>query len=165
MTLIDIERPAVIDDAGGPATPVGPAPRPRHRPPAPGRRRLLADLTGPMSRWWGVALAAAWVVVVAVGMAVEPAPVSPDAPPPLAAELLSLGLMGAWGSMAAGLLQGRRLLGAASLVGGAMLLTLTLGCPLSGHHAGIGAWWGVQLVGAVAILGLSAKALRSSARG
>jgi hypothetical protein len=125
-------------------------------------RRLLADLAEPLSRSWGLALVVAWVVVIAVGLAVEPAPFEPDAPVPLAADLLSMGLLTAWGAMAAGVIQGRRFAGAASLVGGLGLLALTLGCPLSGHHAGIGAWWGVQIVGAVGLVALSRRALRSS---
>ncbi len=166
MTLIDIERPEVIDDdrAGEVPAPT-PAPTPKtavEAAPRPPRRRVFADLAGPLRRSWGVALVAAWFVVIAVGLAVEPAPVNPDAAPPLVADLMSTVLMGAWGAMAAGIFQGRRFAAAASLGGGVVLLALTLGCPLSGHHAGIGAWWGIQLVGAAALLTLSRKALRSS---
>jgi peptidoglycan/LPS O-acetylase OafA/YrhL len=116
----------------------------------------------PLSRSWGLALAVAWVVVVAVGMAVEPAPANPDAPVPLVADLLSTGLMATWGAMAAGIFQRRRFAAAASVVGGLGLLALTVACPASGHHGGIGAWWGVQMVGVVGLLALSGRALRSS---
>ena len=170
MTLIDIERPAVTDDDPRPRSPwpppvaeAPPAPAPPpHAPetaPRP-RRRLFADLGAPLSRTWGLALIGAWIVVVAVGMAVEPAPVNPDAPVPLAADLLNTGLLLAWGSMAAGVFQRRRLAAAASLVGGLGLLALTVACPTSGHH-GFGAWWGVQLVGVAALLALSGRALRA----
>ncbi len=167
MTIIDIERPTVTHEE---PTPVGPAPATtdiartagqRTAPAAP-RRRLLADLGQPLSRSWGFVLVAAWVVVVAVGLAVEPAPANPDAPVPLIADLLSTGLMVAWGAMAAGIVQRRRFAAVASLVGGLGLLALTVGCPVSGHHGGIGAWWGVQLVGAFVLLALSGRALRSS---
>ncbi len=164
MTLIDIERPAVVDDDAVLAVPAAPAtdaiatvPRPR-----PERRRLFADLTGGMHRKWGVALVVAWVVVIAVGLAVEPAPANPDAAPPLIADLLSTVLMGTWGAMAAGIFQGRRFAAAASFGGAVVLLGLTMGCPLSGHHGGIGTWWGVQLLGAGALIALSGKALRRS---
>jgi len=168
MTLIDIERPAVTDDDGAaPAPANAPTPAPERAAavprPRPERRRLFADLAGPLSRRWGVALVGAWVVVVAVGLAVEPPPANPDAVP-LVANLMSTALMGTWGAMAAGIFQGRRFAAAASLAGGGLLLALTLGCPLSGHHHGIGAWWGIQLVGAAALLALSRRALRSSAR-
>ena len=183
MTIIDIERPTVTHDEPGavvpapeapaPAStvatatravasgPVGRAAAPTASPRTP-RLRLFADLGGPLSRTWGVALVVAWVVVVAVGLMVEPAAADPDAPVPLVADLLSTGLLATWGAMAAGVFQRRRFAAAASMVGGLGLLALTLGCPLSGHHAGIGAWWGVQIVGAVALLALSGRALRSS---
>jgi hypothetical protein len=162
MTLIDFERPEVSDDRATAAATAPPAPAIAPETPArPPRRRMFADLAGPLSRTWGFALVAAWVVVVAVGLAVEPAPVNPDAPVPLVATLLSNGLLMTWGAMAAGVFQRRRFAAASSLVGGVGLLALTLGCPLSGHHT-FGAWWGVQLVGAVGLLALSRRALRSS---
>jgi len=163
MTIIDIERPTVTDAE---TAPVAPVPVVREAAPAadprPPRRRLFAELGGPLSRSWGLALAVAWVVVVAVGMAVEPAPANPDAPVPLIADLLSTGLMATWGAMAAGIFQRRRFAAAASVVGGLGLLALTVACPASGHHGGIGAWWGVQMVGVVGLLALSGRALRSS---
>jgi hypothetical protein len=174
MTVIDFEPPPVTDDrpadvptpqpaalTGTTVTPTVGEPPPAAQP-APDGRRMFADLARPLSRSWGFALVAAWVVVIAVGLAVEPPPADPDAPVPLLADLLSMGLLTSWGAMAAGVIQRRRFAGAASLVGGVGLLALTVGCPLSGHHAGIGAWWGVQIVGALALLALSAKALRSS---
>ncbi len=166
MTIIDIEVPPVTHDdhappvAERPAPAVVPATAPEPAPRAP-RRRLFADLAGPLSLSWAIGLAVAWVVVVAVGLAVEPAPVNPDAAPPLLADLLSTFLLGTWGAMVAGMFQRRRLTAVASLAGAAGLLTLTLGCPTSGHH-GFGAWWGVQIVGAVGLLALSRRALRSS---
>ncbi len=178
MTLIDIRGPEVTDEAHATAVAAQSAPAPatvrttaptpatatppaRPGTPRPVRRRLFDDLAGPLSRSWGFALVVAWVVVVAVGLAVEPAAADPDAAPPLIAEVLSTGLMATWGAMAAGVFQRRRFAAAASLVGGAGLLALTLGCPLSGHHT-FGAWWGIQLVGAVALLALSRRALHSS---
>ena len=161
MTIIDIERPTVTHEETPvvPAT-VVPAPASAAAPRSP--RRLFANLGGPLRRSWGITLAVAWVVVVAVGLVVEPAPTNPDAAVPLLADLVSTGLMATWGAMAAGIFQRRRFAAAASLVGGIGLLALTIACPASGHHAGIGAWWGVQLVGAGALLALSGRALRSS---
>jgi hypothetical protein len=160
MTIIDIERPPVTDDDGPSTVAQPPAPLPAATIDAP-RRPLFGDLGGPLSRSWGFVLMAAWVLVIAVGLAVEPAPADPDAPVPLVADLLSMGLLTAWGAMAAGVFQRRRFAAAASLVAGVGLLALTLGCPVSGHHGGIGAWWGVQMAGAVGLLALSGRALRS----
>jgi hypothetical protein len=171
MTLIDIELPEATPDdtvaASTPATtearpPVAapPTPATTRRPRPPGRA-LLDDLAEPLSRRWGLALVGAWVVVIAIGLALEPAAANPDAAPPFFADLLSTGLLATWGAMAAGIFQGRRLAAAASFVGAVGLLALTLGCPLSGHHSGIGAWWGIQIVGALSLLALSRKALRS----
>ena len=179
MSVIDIELPEAHDDRSPAIAPEPPVPsRPLARravaAPAPpsvtsepaagglSRRHLFADLAGPLSRNWGMALMVAWVVVVAVGLAVEPAPANPNAPVPLYADLISTGMLAAWGAMAAGVLQRRRFGAAASMVGGVALLGLTLACPLTGHHTSIGAWWGVQLVGAVGLLALSGRALRAS---
>lgn len=152
MTVIDLEPPPIDHEP----TPT----RPKPTSPRPPRRRLWDDLPAPLSRSWGVALVAAWVVVVAVGLAVEPAPANPDAAPPLVAELLSTAMMVAWGALAVGVVQGRRLAAVASLGGAVMLTALTLGCPLSGHHGGVGAWFAIQLAGAFALVVLSARALR-----
>jgi peptidoglycan/LPS O-acetylase OafA/YrhL len=172
MSIIDIERPEAHEDHAPAIATEPPAPSRAVATPAPPqvseptptapRRRLFADLAGPLSRNWGIVLMVAWVVVVAVGLAIEPAPANPDAPIPLYADLISTGMLAAWGAMAAGVFQRRRFAAAASMVGGVALLGLTLACPLTGHHSSIGAWWGIQLVGAAGLLALSGRALRSS---
>ena len=96
-----------------------------------------------------------------IGIAVEPAPANPDAPVPLAVDLLALAQLSLWGVMAVGIVQRRRYTAAASLAGACVLGVMAIGCPASSHHA-IGAWWGVQMVGVGALLALSGKALRSS---
>jgi hypothetical protein len=161
MTIIDIEGPAtppaqVTDDGGGATV------RPPSPPVADPRwRRLVADLDRPMSLEWGIALVVAWVVVMIVGVAVEPAPANPDAPVPLAVDLLALAQLSLWAVMAVGLFQRRRYTAAASLAGAGVLAVMAIACPASGHHA-VGAWWGVQMVGVSALLFVSGKALRSS---
>ncbi len=110
---------------------------------------------------WGIALVVAWVVVMAIGVAVEPTPADPNAPVPLAVDLLALGQMSLWGVMAVGLFQRRRYTAAASLAGAGVLAVMAIACPASGHHA-IGAWWGVQMVAVASLLFVSGKALRSS---
>jgi hypothetical protein len=176
MTIIDIELPqvthedepttataappALVRPSGAKAAPPVVTPAPEAAPRAP-RRRLFADMAGPLSGSWVIGLAVAWVVVVAVGHAVQPVPVDPDAPVPLIADVLNTFLLGTLGAMAAGMFQRRRFTAVASMAGATGLLALTLGCPLSGHHT-FGAWWGVQIVGAVALLAISRRALRSS---
>jgi len=150
MTNIDIEQP--------PTPPTAPVTRAR----AETRwQRIAAGLDRPLGIEWGVALAVAWVVVMFIGIAVEPAPANPDAAVPLAVDLLSLAQLSLWGAMLVGIAQRRRYTAAASLVGAGVLGVMAIGCPASGHHA-IGAWWGVQMVGVAALLALSGKALRSS---
>ena len=45
---------------------------------------------------------------------------------------------------------------------GVLAVAVTIGCPLSGHHAGIGAWWFTQMALSVAMLAVSAAFLRRS---
>ncbi|MEA2829089.1 MAG: hypothetical protein QOG43_3528 [Actinomycetota bacterium] len=162
MTIIDIDVPPtppaeVTDEEPGVAT-AAPAPSAAADP---RWRRVVADLDRPMSLEWGIALVVAWVVVMVVGMAVEPAPANPDAGIPLVIDLMSVVQMSMWWVMAVGIVQRRRFTAAASLAGAGVLAVMAIACPASGHHA-MGAWWGVQMVGVVSLLGLSGKALRSS---
>ena len=114
-----------------------------------------------LSGRWPAVLAGAWVTIFTLGVAVEPGS-SGEEPSPLVATALGLVLLGSWVVMASGLLRGRRYGAVASVVGAVCLVAITVACPLSGHHAGIGPWWGVQLVGSFTLLGLSRAALRSS---
>lgn len=152
MTSIDIEQPP---------TPPAEVTRPPAVAAETRRQRIATGLDRPLGIEWGVALAVAWVVVMFVGIAVEPAPANPDAAVPLAVDLLSLAQLSLWGVMAVGIAQRRRYTAAASLAGAGVLAVMAIACPASGHHA-IGAWWGVQMVGVAALLALSGKALRSS---
>jgi hypothetical protein len=170
MTIIDIELPAIADEerpvaVAEPAPVAPPAALDPHpdAAAAPDRRwrGLVADLDGPMSLSWGIALVVAWVVVMAVGLAVEPAPANPDAGIPLAIDLLSVAQMSMWWVMLVGILQRRRFTAAASLAGAGVLLVMAVACPVSGHHV-IGAWWGVQMVAVGSLIAVSGKALRAS---
>jgi hypothetical protein len=169
MTIIDIEQPPtppaeITDDARSAAPPAAPT-APVTRPPTvvsePRWQRIATGLDRTLGIEWGIALAVAWVVVMLVGIAVEPAPANPNAAVPLAVDLLALAQMSLWGVMAVGIVQRRRYTAAASLAGAGVLAVMAIACPASGHHA-IGAWWGVQMVGVAALLALSGKALRSS---
>jgi len=98
---------------------------------------LFAGLVGP--------------VVATFCLAVEPQPANPNAPEPLIATLLGLALMFAWtGAAVAALRRRPSALSWASAVGG-LSMAMTISCPLSGHHTGVGMWWiGEMLVCGVA---------------
>ena len=124
-------------------------------------RRVTADLKGRLSGSWAAGLGVAWVAVFTIGVAVEPEPANPDAAVPLIATLLAMGLLIGWIVMAVGLAKRCRFGAAASLVAAVCLVGLTIGCPASGHHTGLGAWWWFELVGSTTLVGLSGRALRS----
>jgi hypothetical protein len=71
------------------------------------------------------------------------------------------GLMTGWVVMAAGFAQRRRYGALGSLGAAGVLVAMTIACPLSGHHAGIGAWWVFQLAGSLTLVGASGAALQS----
>jgi hypothetical protein len=124
------------------------------------RRSVAGALDGRLAKAWVPVLAGAWVLIFGLGVALEPAPAGEEAFP-LIGEAFALVLMGSWAVMAAGLSQKRRYGAVASAVGGACLVVMTVACPVSGHHAGIGAWWWFQLAGSLTLLGLSRAALAS----
>ena len=116
---------------------------------------------GRLAGRWVSVLAAAWVLIFTLGVALEPAPTDEEAFP-LVGVALALALTVSWAVMVAGLVQRRRYGALASAGGAACLLALTLGCPLSGHHAALGSWWWFQVAGSLTLLGLSRAALVSS---
>jgi hypothetical protein len=85
------------------------------------------------------------VVLLAVGIAVEPPPTNPAAVDPWFVSALSSLLLGALLTTVAGLGMRRRWSLAASLLAAGVLVVSTLMCPVSGHHTGVGGWWVVQL--------------------
>ena len=132
---------------------------------AAGERRAVGDwLTEDraLPRRFALRLGLAWIVVFAVAVAVEPAPADANASEPLWASFLFLGLMAGLGTMAAGLARGRRLGLMASVGAGGLALVGTVMCPVSGHHAGVGAWWGVQMLGFTGLIAASLYGLRRS---
>lgn len=139
----------------------------RRMPPAPEpvpvRRPMLRRLREPLAAGSGVRLTVAWIVVFCAGVAVEPAAAADDESLGLAGGLIVAALMVSWLGMAAGFLAGRRYGAVASLAGAVVLVGMTIGCPTSGHHVAIGAWWYVQLIGSSALVAGSLKALNSPA--
>lgn len=147
---IDVDRFSVEPAATvAAAAPAGPAPT-RHR-----------ELSDELSGGWALFLTVAWIVVFTLGAALEPAPANPHAMPFLAG-VLATGLMGGWLVMAAGFAQRRRYGAAGSLAAAGVLAAMTLACPLSGHHAGIGAWWWFQVAGSLSLLAASRAALHAA---
>jgi hypothetical protein len=124
------------------------------------RDPLGVRLLEPIPWHWAVAGAVAWVVLLAVGIAVEPPPADPNAVDPWFVDALGMILLVALLSAFAGFGLRRRWGPAASLVASGLLLLSTVMCPVSGHHAGIGAWWVVQLGCALALVTTSALGLR-----
>ena len=78
---------------------------------------------------------------------------------PFLAGVLASGLMTGWLVMAAGFAQRRRYGAAGSLGAAGVLAAMTVACPLSGHHAGIGAWWWFEVAGSLTLLAASRAAL------
>jgi hypothetical protein len=124
----------------------------------PPARRLLAPLT---ARWAGIG-AVAWVVLLGVGIAVEPPPTNPNAVDPWFVDAVSTLLLGTLLLAFAGFWLRRRWSLAASLVAAGMLVGSTLACPASGHHAA-GAWWVVQLGCGLGLAATSALGLQRTA--
>ena len=120
------------------------------------------------SRWaaplrgrWAVALTAAWVSIFSIGVALEPAAADDEALP-LVGVLVVTGLMAGWVVMAAGFARRRRYGAVGSLIAAGFLVAMTIACPVSGHHPGIGAWWVFQAAGSLALVAASGRALRSA---
>ena len=130
--------------------------------PAVVRTHLLPRLMEPLSPWWAVGLVVAWVAIFSTGVILEPAPADPDAALPLVETLLISGLMLGWVAMAVGFAARRRFGALASLVSGVVLIGMTIACPVSGHHSGIGAWWWFEAVGSITLVALSHRALQSA---
>lgn len=137
--------------------------QPDTRPRAPAEPRSFPDPGGRLARGWALRLTAAWLGVLTVGMALEPAPAEGEGTG-LVSAILSAALMASWAVMAVGFTKRIRLGAFASLAGAVTLVAFTIGCPVSGHHTGIGAWWFVQLAGSMALVGLSGRAVSTSHR-
>jgi hypothetical protein len=124
------------------------------------RRSLTTGLGDRLAERWVLVLVGAWVTIFSLGVALEPAPAGQDSLP-LVGAAVAFVLMGCWAVMAAGFIQKRRYGALASAVGAACLLVMTVACPLSGHHAGIGGWWWFQAAGSLTLLAVSRAALAS----
>lgn len=129
--------------------------------PAPPRTRQSGRWTAPLSGRWAATLTAAWVSIFSIGVALEPAAADDEALPLLGALIVS-GLLASWVMMAAGFARRRRYGAVGSLIAAGFLVAMTIACPVSGHHAGIGAWWLFQATGSLALAAASGAVLRST---
>jgi peptidoglycan/LPS O-acetylase OafA/YrhL len=123
------------------------------------RRSLEERMLEPISGRWAAIGAVAWVVLVGIGIAVEPAPANPDAVDPWFLDAIAAVLLGALVATFTGFWLRRRWGLAASLFASGLLVVSTLACPASGHHT-FGAWWVVQLACGSALVATSALGLR-----
>jgi hypothetical protein len=102
----------------------------------------------------------AWLLLFPLAVVLEPRQVQ-SAGEPWWAVLMGLALFGALGATAVGL-AGRRRFGLLAASGaGALLVTGSLLCPSTGHHA-MGLWWFGQLACVSALAAISVRAYRSS---
>jgi hypothetical protein len=124
------------------------------------RGSLQERMLEPISGRWAATGAVAWVVLVGIGLAVEPPPANPGAVDPWFLDAIATVLLVALVATFTGLWLRRRWSLAASLFASGLLVVSTLACPASGHHTNLGAWWVVQLACASALVATSALGLR-----
>lgn len=111
-----------------------------------GGGRILARMTEPdaVSGRWALGLAVAWYAGL-----LQLSLTTPSGPraggEPVWAEMLQLGLFALVTATAYGLARRSRAGLVASVAGGLLTMGLIVGCPLSGHHEHVGAWWFAQL--------------------
>ena len=94
------------------------------------RGRLLEPLSG---RWAAIG-AVAWVVLLGIGIAVEPPPTNPNVVDPWFLNVLGAVLLAAVVAAFAGFWLRQRWSMAASLLASSLLVVSTVACPASGHH-------------------------------
>ena len=124
------------------------------------RSSTLGRLLGPISGRWAAIGAVAWVVLLGIGIAVEPPPTNPNAVDPWFVDALGMLFLTAVAGAFAGFWLRRRWSLAASLLASGLLVVSTVACPASGHHTHLGAWWVVQLGCGLGLVATSSLGLR-----
>jgi hypothetical protein len=124
------------------------------------RLSLRERMQEPISGRWAAIGAVAWVVLLGIGIAVEPQPTNPNAVDPWFLNVLGTVLLAAVVTAFAGFWLRRRWSLAASLLASGLLVVSTVACPASGHHTQLGAWWVVQLGCGLGLVTTSALGLR-----
>jgi hypothetical protein len=148
--LTDLEDPWVTaPEAPPPVTPVA-------------RTPLGVRLQEPITREQALTGMIAWLAGLAIGIAVEPPPANPNAVDPWIVSAMGTVLLVALLTTFAGFLVRRRWSIASSLLAAGLLVVSTVMCPLTGHHAGVGAWWVIQLGCGLGLMVGSALGLRQA---
>ncbi len=122
-------------------------------------RPTFADLNGGIPTVLAIGFAAAWIVVLAVTMGLEPA-ADPDAPISATQLIVSMSFMYGLLGMFAGMAVRRRWGLLSSLFAGGVLLGAGLLCLAAGHS---GMWLAAQVVGGASMAAVSVGALRGTA--
>jgi hypothetical protein len=120
----------------------------------------LGRLLGPISGRWAAIGPVAWVVLLGIGIAVEPPPSNPNAVDPWFVDALGMLFLTALVGAFAGFWLRRRWSLAASLLASGLLVVSTVACPASGHHTHVGAWWVIQLGCGLGLMATSILGLR-----
>ena len=124
------------------------------------RSSSLGRLLGPIGGRWAAIGVVAWVVLLGIGIAVEPPPTNPNAVDPWFVDALGTMFLAAVVGAFAGFWLRRRWSLAASLLASGLLVVSTVACPASGHHTNVGAWWVVQLGCGLGLVATSILGLR-----
>ena len=130
-----------------------------HRAPVIERQATPAAPAPSLRFGWAVALGIGWPVVMALCVAIEPAPTDPNAPVPLIVNLGGFALLFAMGATAVAAAGRRPAAIGFSALAGALALAFTISCPASGHHA-YALWWFGELAFTLAMLAVTAVAAR-----
>jgi hypothetical protein len=123
------------------------------------RKPVAEWLDETISRRWAAIGTGAWLLLLTIGIAVEPSPANPNAVEPWYVTAVATILLLALASALAGFWQRRRWGMAGSLLAAGILVLSTVMCPASGHHA-LGAWWVVQLGCGLGLAAMSTLGLR-----
>jgi hypothetical protein len=157
---LDDHEVVALEDGGAADAEVPPAAGGNRSAVAVLRTSLRGRLLEPLSGRWAAIGAVAWVVLLGIGIAVEPQPTNPNAVDPWFANVLGTVLVAAVVAAFAGFWLRRRWSLAASLLASGLLVVSTVACPASGHHTQLGAWWIVQLGCGLGLVTTSALGLR-----
>jgi uncharacterized membrane protein YecN with MAPEG domain len=133
----------------------------------PERRTIPSLTSGSDTREWlqerisaraAATVGIAWFVLMEIVYALEPAA---QGSVPLVGILLELSMYLLLATMIAGLVMQRRF-GLVASLGGAVLATAaSIACPVTGHHS-FGLWWFGQMACVLALVGISAVAVKRS---
>lgn len=112
---------------------------------------------------WAALLGIGWPLAFMAAVALEPAPVDPEAAAPLLIEVASLVFLAALVTTVVCATLRHPAAAMAGVVAGLLGMVFTITCPVSGHHA-FGLWWVGQLAVTGAMLGVSLAALGRRSR-